>query len=577
MFKKIIPWILAALLLFLPGKAEAGKDYVAEHYDVDILVGNAGGMQVTETITFRFMGGPFTYVYRDLEKTRTDGITFISAELDGIQLPVNGENVMEWVEIKEGDPLTVTWHFEETTDTTRIYRLTYLVSGVVRKDGTDSIIWYSIPPEHEYRIQASRITIHYPARAVLAGQPQLDGAANYEVASDGNPIILTSGPVEAATALILTLNYNADTLTTSMPAWQSAEVTRIERAAQTTPFMVGGLLMGLIGLAGALIVTASRRDPADETSVSASTSKPVSPPTDYRPAVAAAVAARANPSMMHTLATLIDLARRGILSIEQVPGKWYIPNRFEIVKLSQPTDLALHEQVLMDALFIKRGEPVDRVPLEGYFQLVSRRIREFSKAVKTEIALMGLISPERKKKQTRLLITGTCLILAGIFIFLGLVMIVLGRPGLLPIGIEQLANAIMGASIAVFFGGLAFIIFAVVYSPLTSQGRWISDQWKGFSRYLKDIIARREERLRPDAFAQFLPYAAGFGLGQQWAKFFQKHGSVEVPVWFHALNNQDADGSFGAFTAFMSSSSSDASSGGGGGGGASGGGGSGAG
>ncbi len=179
----------------------------------------------------------------------------------------------------------------------------------------------------------------------------------------------------------------------------------------------------------------------------------------------------------------------------------------------------------MDALFIKKGEPVERVDLEQYPQLIGKHIREFSKAVKTEVALLGLINPERKKKQNRLLITGTGLILAGVFIGLTLGLMVVGRPEMLPLGLDRLTSALLGGSIAAFLGGLAYIIFAALFSPLTAQGRWIASQWTGFSRYLKDIVAKRETLIRPDTFTQFLPFAAGFGLGEQWAKFFQKHGS----------------------------------------------------
>jgi uncharacterized membrane protein YgcG len=219
MFRKILPLILMLVLLFLPGKVQAGKDYVAERFDVDIILNTDGSMQVTETIAFRFMGGPFSYVYRDLEKTRTDGITFTSAELDGRPLTVNGENAIEWVEVKEGDPLSVKWHFAPTTDQIRIYTLTYQVSGIVRKGDMDSIVWMAIPPEHEYRSQTSRITVAYPDGAIPAGQPLLEGSASYMVENDGNPFVLTSGPVEVDTPLVMTLNFNAGTLSKSVPAW----------------------------------------------------------------------------------------------------------------------------------------------------------------------------------------------------------------------------------------------------------------------------------------------------------------------------------------------------------------------
>ena len=577
MFKKIMPWILAVFLLFLPGKAQAGKEYVAERFDVDILLNTDGSMQVIETITIRFMGGPFTYVFRDLDKNRTDGITFTDAELDGNPLPVNGETALEWVEVKDGDPLNVTWHFEPTTDQTRVYQLTYQVAGVVRKNETDDIIWMVIPPEHEYHVQESHITLTYPAGSVIFHQPQLSGTASYEVVSDGIPVTITSGPVEADTPLVLTLNFAPGTLISTAPAWQVAEVAKADRAAKTAPFTIGGFLIVLLGLVSALVSAARRQDPSDGAIMPASAARPVSPPTDYKPALAAALAARANPSLMHSLAALIDLAQRGFLSIEQIPGKWFNPNRFELVRLPNPETLALHEQVLMDALFIKRGQPVERVRLDQYAELVGKHISEFSKALKVEIGLLGLISPVRKRRQTQLLISGACLILVGSVVGSGLAVIVMGRPEPLSLTQDQQSSASLGGCIAAFVSGLAYIIFAVFYSPLSTQGRWIAGQWNGFSRYLKDITTLREEPVRPDAFTQYLPFATGFGLGSRWAKFYQKRGYTDVPDWFHALNAQDAMSSFGAFATFMSSSNSSAASSGGASGGASGGGGSGAG
>jgi uncharacterized membrane protein YgcG len=577
MFKKIALVLLMVCLLFIPATVSGGKDYVAEHYDVDILLGNDGSMHVTETITFRFMGGPFTFIYRTLDKTRVDEINFTNAMLDGNPLTVNGENALEWVEVAQGNPVQITWHFAPTTDQTRVCSLSYDVVGVVRKNGTDAVIWMAIPPEHDYLVQESRITVSYPPEAVPAGQPQLAGTQNYQTVVNGNPIILTSGAVDPDTAIVLSLNFDSGTLSSFIPDWQRSELEQSERMANITPFLIAGILIGLTVLSAVLIVTASRRDPVDETSIPDSPSKPVSPPTNYRPAVAVALAARANPTLMHSLATMIDLAQRGILSIEQVPGKWPSPNRFEIVKISQPDNLSMHEQILMETLFIKRGVPVTRVALEQYPQVIGRHIGDFSRAVKTEIALLGLISPERKKRQTRLLIAGTCLLLAGLLIGVALAMIVFNQNTQVPIGLDRFIGGVLGACIAAFFGGLAFIIFAALYSPLTSQGRWIAGQWNGFSLYLRDIIAWREELLRPDTFNQFLPYATGFGLGEQWAKSFRKRGSIKVPDWFHALKAQNAEAAFGAFGIFMASSSSGASSASGVGGGASGGGGSGAG
>ena len=86
----------------------------------------------------------------------------------------------------------------------------------------------------------------------------------------------------------------------------------------------------------------------------------------------------------------------------------------------------------------------------------------------------------------------------------------------------------------------------------------------------------REPAIRPDFFEKYLAYAAVFGLGASWAKYFQKVGDVPLPFWFHAMAGSNND--FSAIVAVMSASDTSGAGGGAGGSaGASGGGSSGAG
>ena len=52
--------------LFVLSPALAEKNYLAERFDVTIAVHPDGTMDINETIVFRFTGGPFTYVFREL-------------------------------------------------------------------------------------------------------------------------------------------------------------------------------------------------------------------------------------------------------------------------------------------------------------------------------------------------------------------------------------------------------------------------------------------------------------------------------------------------------------------------------
>ena len=132
-----------------------------------------------------------------------------------------------------------------------------------------------------------------------------------------------------------------------------------------------------------------------------------------------------------------------------------------------------------------------------------------------------------------------------------------------------------GISAAMFVLSIALFIYSASYSVLTPSGEEQVVRWKSFQEYIKQVSKGKEPAIRTDFFEKYLAYAAVFGLGAQWAKYFQKMGDIPLPIWFHAMAGNDAN--FGAMVAVMSTSDTAGVSAAGGGGGASGGGSSGAG
>jgi uncharacterized membrane protein len=119
------------------------------------------------------------------------------------------------------------------------------------------------------------------------------------------------------------------------------------------------------------------------------------------------------------------------------------------------------------------------------------------------------------------------------------------------------------------------VVYGATYSTLTPAGEEQATRWRGFAEYLKQVSRGKEPAIRPDYFERYLAYAAVFGLGSHWAKYFQDLGGVPLPIWFHATAGSHAD--FGAIVAVMSASDTSGAGASGGGAGASGGGSSGAG
>ena len=208
--------IVLALALVGVTPALAGKDYRAERFDVQFDLQPDGSALVTETVVFRFEGGPFTYAFRDIEPTETDGVTFISAGMDGDAMPPGTKAGQ--VEVTGRDPLKVKWHFAPTSDTTHEFVVRYRVAGVVRKLDADTIRWRAIPQEHDYPIARSSITLTYPETTYSLEPPTLD--REFEATPLPNGYRLTTTDVPVDQDVILTARFAAGTAAAAAPRWQ---------------------------------------------------------------------------------------------------------------------------------------------------------------------------------------------------------------------------------------------------------------------------------------------------------------------------------------------------------------------
>lgn len=147
----------------------------------------------------------------------------------------------------------------------------------------------------------------------------------------------------------------------------------------------------------------------------------------------------------------------------------------------------------------------------------------------------------------------------------------------------------------ILFGSTVFaasvVSFRMFYdAKLNKKGEILREDWLGFKLYLETAEKYRMQNLTPDLFEKYLSYAMIFGVEKKWAKAFESF-SLPPPSWYHgayvgsaasarasSFSPSSFAGGFSAsFTsAFASSGASGASGGGGGAGGGGGGGGGGA-
>lgn len=556
-----LPFLLIILLvsLFTATPALAAKSYYAERFDVQIDIQDNGSAIITETVEFHFEGDPFTFAFREISANETDGITFLDASRDGVPMPVGTEAGQ--VEVEGGDPLTVTWHFPPTSDESHVFVIRYQADGVIRSGDADTLVWRAIPEDHDYAIAHSTITLVHPPQVTPLDQPTLN--RNFDSTSKDDSIVLTASGLGEDEDLTLTARFAPGSLTQSPPQWQMEKELSEAATARALPVgFIASILTLILGSLGLFTYArANRQDLTNSPIMSSQT-----PPSDIPPAVVAKLAGQAHGFM----GTIFHLAQRGLLEVNEENGfmgsKKYILTRKEI-----NTSLSSHEQGLLDAIFKPAEQQVNMSEVAGRLAWNNKL---FDEPLNQEMIQRGWLDPQRQSKRTLLLASGIILMLVSAVLFIVSLVGINMAPGNL--NLVTAFAALAGICGALFLLSFALLIYAAMFSVLTTAGEAQLARWKGFAKYLEQVGKGKETAISPDLFERYLAYAVIFGLGKKWAESFQTLGDMPLPIWFHATAGSHAN--FGAIVAVMSASdSAGASAAGGGGAGASGGGASGAG
>lgn len=529
--------VLAGLLL-VPAAALSARTYSAERFDVDMVVREDGSLIVTETVTFDFQGGPFTYVFRELPTDRTDGVTVLEGTMNGLRMP-GGIEPGE-IDLQGRDPIEVTWRFVPMQDTEATFSLTYLVEGVIQQTpDADILTWQALPEDHEYPIAATTITVTYPADVDLVAAPVVERWPA-EVATAPGQVRITASDLGENDFIILTLPFAPGSIIQEPPRWQTEQ----QRVLNTVPEWLG--LAALIFVAGlVLLLLWHTRQPVSPGSAHRAPDSRTSPPDPLPPALAGALIQNGSSSWTQAIGTLFDLAQRGVLRIEEITEKkWYQSRDFEVQLIEQPGDLRPHERGLLDLMFTSKAGWVPTVRLSELQHRLGKQWKLFGDSLRDEMQLAGYLDPNQKQHKTRLVVLGFILVLAGL-VGLLFTMVAIVSSGMWP------PIFVVGA---LFLLGLVAFVLGSSTSLLSTAGRSVRPAWQAFRDYLKGVTKTRTEA-SAELFEAYLPYAAAFGLAEAWVKFFKSQGLTQAPAWFHAV--ADGDGSeIAVFVALMAATNS---------------------
>ena len=521
-------FVLAILFSLVAAPAMADGRYSADRYDSRIEVLDGGTMRVTETIAIRFETGTFKQFFRSIPARMTDGIEIVSAKMDGQQL-TEGDGPGH-VEIGGSSSVKVTWRFPPTSPSTHTFDLVYLVRGVVRQEeDADIIAWRILPAEHGYSIASSTVDILVPAPPTRAPVLETRRVGDSSVQVRDGRIRIAASDIGRNGWLETWVHLPRGSAIDAPPAWQSRQIA-IAETSET--WMFAGAMVVVAGLALLFFVRQRYDSPARDFSPMG---RSAMPPDALPPVIAGTILANGSPRIEHAMATLVSLADRGELRIEE-QGRLLGQRQFAIARTGSRRPLSPYEEKLLEIIFDASG---GTVPLGKARNRLMRQFGKFKTALEPVLQSAGLLDEDRRAVRRRFVFIATiCLISAGV-----------AAVGL-AFAVRQFGPWPMLIPLALSVVGLAALICFAAHTPLSNHGLRQAQEWRGFRQHLRDVARDREPSPGDAIMRQTLPYAIALGLGQSWASYVKKHRSA-APEWFRAVST--GSDSAAAFSSFIAS------------------------
>jgi uncharacterized protein (TIGR04222 family) len=421
--------------------------------------------------------------------------------------------------IKIGDP-------DRTISGPHTYDITYTLRGVLNGfPDHDELNLNAIGPGWTVPIQRASVTVEAPAditQVACFSGPLRSTLPCTGATSSGAMATFTQGNIPPGAALTVVVALPKGAVPPPRPILE--ERFNLGTAFSITPVTagVGGALLVLVLLVFAFLMYRFGRDrryrgsPVDQAFGSDSGAEeyvpvlhhaetPVEfvPPDNLRPGqLGTLVDFTANP--LDVTATIVDLAVRGYLVIEEIPGEGGFLHKpdWKLIKKKEPdADLKEYERKLLDSLFEGRNE----VQLSDLRYTFHSEMQQIQSALIEDAQAQGWFVrlPSATRMQWGCL--GVLVLLAG--------------AGLMTLLIIFTHAALLGIPLLV--AGILLTFGAYWMPQRTAKGTAVLRRTEGFRRFINES---EKERARfaeqKNLFSEYLPYAIVFGATGKWAAAF---------------------------------------------------------
>ena len=499
--------VIAAVAQFFEEPAGGGRSLRWDRYDVAIedIDTTANRFQVTEFYTITVEVGPFRYGFAEIPQDRLERISDVLVyENRSLLTSSCSGSAGTYCARDEGDIYSIEYNFTRQVQNgeSREIAIRYTVHGALRSySGGDQLYWVAVPGDRAFPVMSSTVKVTMPADRpplVTASYPD-----TWQETIEDNVITWRSpGRMGSGDAVEVRVQYAHDARM-KKPSWQAAydreraylddwqPIVSLLLLAITVLFTVGGVLFVL------LRYLKHGRDP--QTLVVPEYLS--EPPSDERPGVVGLLLDE-KADMKDIMATLVDLARRGLLVIEQEKrgglAGMFTSTEFTFHRTEAPaSDLRPYEHTLLKGLFPKGRDTTTLTQLRTKFYT---HVPIIKRELYDDLIRQGYFT--RSPETTRRLWTWggvAVMVLASVAFWLLREATLISPLIIVPpigLGIVGLASAIAGE-----------------FMPAkTAKGAQDAARWRAFKRYLANIESYGDIAGAAAKFEESLPYAIAFGM-----------------------------------------------------------------
>ena len=523
-----------------PAAAQENRRFVWDRVDVAVQLRDDGSFAVSERDRALFTGGPFQEGYRDIPLARIERIDnirvgevskgalqpyhFVSP--DSFTRTVPNTYSFEWI----GSSVHIQWSFSPTTSQSRTFEITYRAHGALRVYADaptpyQQISWAGADREltKDAPVNTASLTYILP-RPVDPDKTHVEGPGGprpRDHTQDGKSWTWTArdlGPGESLGAIL----QFPPLVRATKPSWQDAsdrgERLVWERAArnpQLNLLFLGLALLIIVG--GGLAVLAAWWTRGRDPEIGPIADYLTAPPDDLPPAIVGALVDE-RVDERDIVATLVDLARGGVLQLSASPGGgWSM-----LTMVQQEPDLSPFEDTLLRTLFGAKfgtNRPMALVDMRARFAPEGEELR---RTLYNELVLRGFF--RARPSRTRIFWQAAGIILLAIAIVAEWIGVA---------RLSDVAPAVWLPGAALLAIGLLVWLVARIMPQKTRAGAEAAAKWRAFRTYLASIDRFEHLAEAQELFDRYLPYAIVFGLEKSWVDAFSRV-PTPTPGWYGA-------------------------------------------